>query len=287
MLLKLIAAIIMLIDHIGYYFFRWLPNDLYFTFRSIGRLAFPIFAYYIALGYRRTGHLWRYFLRLLGFAVISEVIIRRGHELAAIHTSGTNILFTFAAALGFISGWTLLTNSWRDRVARLELLTNAGRENNDPNYYQIKFTPGDVSLHPALGMLLGIAAMIVSLAAVIYLKSDYGIYGVLTVFAFHLVLTSNKDEEDLSVLLNKSLLAITMLNIGTLITYHFILGMPGEFSYYQLLSILSVFIIFSSNAGKQTLFGSKPAAWKRYSLYAFYPLHIFILCLIVYLIRIC
>lgn len=285
MLLKLIAAITMLIDHIGYYFFRWLPGDLYFTFRAIGRMAFPIFAFFIALGYQRTGHLGRYFLRLLSFAVISEVIIRWGNGLAAVHTSGTNILFTFAAALGFISGWTLLTNSWRERVARLELLTNTGGKNKDQIFYQIKFTPGDVSLHPIWGMLLGIAAMIISLVVVVYLKSDYGVYGVLTVFTFHLILTRNKDEADLTVLMSKSLTAIVILNIGTLITYHYILGMPEGFSYLQLLSVLSVFIIFSAKPGKQALYGSKPAAWKRYSLYVFYPSHIFILCLIVYLIR--
>lgn len=285
MLLKIIAAITMLIDHVGYYFYPWLPDEVYITFRSIGRLAFPIFAYFIALGYRRTGHLGRYFLRLLSYAIISEVIIRWGNELAGINTPGTNILFTFAAALGFISGWTLLTNSWRDRVAKLELLTDTGSKNDDRNFYQVKFNPGDVSLNRLLGILLGISSMLVSLVAVVYLKSDYGIYGVLTVFTFHLILTRHKDESDLSRLLNSALVAAVLLNAATLVTYHYILNMPQGYSYLQLLSILSVFIIFSEKAGRQALFGSKPAAWKRYSLYVFYPLHIFILCLIIYLIR--
>lgn len=47
--LKLFAMLTMLIDHIGYMFF---PK--YRIFRTIGGLAFPIFAYQLSVGYMKT-----------------------------------------------------------------------------------------------------------------------------------------------------------------------------------------------------------------------------------------
>lgn len=66
--LKLLAMITMLIDHVGEVFF---PRVL--TLRVIGRLALPIFAYQIAIGYSKTSNLKNYVKRLLVFALISQI----------------------------------------------------------------------------------------------------------------------------------------------------------------------------------------------------------------------
>ena len=47
--LKILACFFMLVDHIGYCLF---PNVS--LLRTVGRLAFPIFAFQIALGYKKT-----------------------------------------------------------------------------------------------------------------------------------------------------------------------------------------------------------------------------------------
>lgn len=65
--LKLIAIITMLIDHIGAIFF---PDQMWI--RMIGRIAFPIFAYFIAEGFFRTSDVKKYMQRLLIFAFISQ-----------------------------------------------------------------------------------------------------------------------------------------------------------------------------------------------------------------------
>ena len=66
--LKLIAAALMLTDHVGSIL---LPEVL--ALRCIGRLAFPLFAFFIAEGYARTRNFWKYLLRMAVFAVIAEV----------------------------------------------------------------------------------------------------------------------------------------------------------------------------------------------------------------------
>lgn len=66
--LKIIALVAMLIDHIGYVFF---PN--YVIFRLIGRIAFPIFAYFIAEGWFYTRSKKKYVLLMLIFTAISWV----------------------------------------------------------------------------------------------------------------------------------------------------------------------------------------------------------------------
>jgi hypothetical protein len=66
--LKLLAMITMLIDHIGYMYF---PGEM--MWRTIGRLAFPIFAYQIAIGYSKTSNLKKYVQRLTLFAFITQI----------------------------------------------------------------------------------------------------------------------------------------------------------------------------------------------------------------------
>lgn len=66
-LLKTVACVTMLIDHIGYVFF---PD--YIFLRIIGRIAFPIFAYCLVIGFIYTKNVKKYAVRLLLFAVISQ-----------------------------------------------------------------------------------------------------------------------------------------------------------------------------------------------------------------------
>lgn len=70
-LIKVVAAACMLIDHIGMVFF---PQNI--GFRLIGRLSMPLFAYALASGfYHTTQHdkFAIYFRRMVGFALISQV----------------------------------------------------------------------------------------------------------------------------------------------------------------------------------------------------------------------
>lgn len=94
-MLKLIGMISMVVDHVGVQFFSNDPTALYYAMRLFGRLAFPIFAYLVAMGYQRTRDWKRYALRLGVFAVITQIPFQ-------IFAGHLNVLFTFLLGLFFL-----------------------------------------------------------------------------------------------------------------------------------------------------------------------------------------
>ena len=82
-ILKLIALLTMLIDHIGCIFFPHIS-----AFRIIGRISFPIFAYLLTIGYVHTQNLSKYALRLLLFGILSQI------PYGILFPGSSNIFFT-------------------------------------------------------------------------------------------------------------------------------------------------------------------------------------------------
>ena len=66
--LKIVAIITMLIDHSGDMIIRHLS-----IMNVIGRIAFPIFAFQLIVGYKNTSNIKNYIYRLLTFAIISQI----------------------------------------------------------------------------------------------------------------------------------------------------------------------------------------------------------------------
>lgn len=91
--LKIIAAITMLIDHIGVILY---PNSL--ALRAVGRLAFPIFAFFIAEGCRYTKNKTKYFCLLSTLAVLCQVVAR----IAVPSNDLMSILLTFTGSVALI-----------------------------------------------------------------------------------------------------------------------------------------------------------------------------------------
>ena len=77
--LKIIAVITMMVDHVGSIILSVNPHliannqDIYLYSRYIGRISFPIFAFLIANGCKHTSNINKYMLRLGLLAIISEV----------------------------------------------------------------------------------------------------------------------------------------------------------------------------------------------------------------------
>lgn len=94
--LKLIAIIAMVIDHIGFLFF---PSLIFL--RVIGRITFPIMAFFIAEGVSKTADIERYLKRLGIFALISAA------PFYLLWKTPFNVIFTLligAAALNMTKG---------------------------------------------------------------------------------------------------------------------------------------------------------------------------------------
>lgn len=82
--MQIIAMLTMLIDHIGILFF---PGNV--AWRIIGRIAFPIYAYFIVQGFYRTRDAGRYLRRLVVLAVLSQVPFMLGLSTLKINVIGT------------------------------------------------------------------------------------------------------------------------------------------------------------------------------------------------------
>ena len=70
--LKVIALVSMTVDHIAYYLMDHNTWG-YDMMRTVGRMAFPIFAFLLVEGYGHTRSTRKYALSLLAFALISEI----------------------------------------------------------------------------------------------------------------------------------------------------------------------------------------------------------------------
>lgn len=91
-LLKIIALITMLIDHIGYFFIQ---DDSYLFYREIGRISAPIFLFVFTEGFLKTSNRKKYQRRLL----YSSIIMFIGNYILSLFCTqmyplNTNIIFT-------------------------------------------------------------------------------------------------------------------------------------------------------------------------------------------------
>ena len=98
--LKWIAVLTMVIDHVGAILF---PDQIWM--RVIGRVAFPVYAYCLAEGFRYTSDYRRYLGRLALFAILSEIPFDLAFCGVPFSFAHQNVFFTLT--LGLILLWVL------------------------------------------------------------------------------------------------------------------------------------------------------------------------------------
>lgn len=124
--LKLIAFIIMVIDHFGYFFVDIIPYNTYIFCRCIGRIAMPLFAFLIIEGIVHTSNIKKYLVRLTIVAVITQIVITIenyinieliGKPISVAYS--LNIVFSFCLLVMLIA----LNNSWYSKSNSNKLLS--------------------------------------------------------------------------------------------------------------------------------------------------------------------
>ena len=152
-MLKIIAMICMVSDHIGAVFF----SD-HIWFRMIGRIAMPIFSFCIAEGYIHTSNRKKYIFRLGLFALISEAPFDLAFE-GKISLNHQNIMLTYFLSVIALRIFDSICGKMYE-------------ESEKQNILKIIF-----------GTLSVVAMAIIALL----LRTDYTYYAVIAVFLFYIL----------------------------------------------------------------------------------------------------
>ncbi|MBQ8166927.1 MAG: hypothetical protein IJZ96_07810 [Lachnospiraceae bacterium] len=167
--LKLIAIICMTIDHVGAclgisyingsnYLSNFMDYETYTLLRTIGRLAFPIFCYMIVEGFFYTRSVLNYTVRLLIFALISQIPFSLMlYREPFLFSEGLNVYFTLSIGLIAIAGI---------------------------DYFLQMSKKGDIP--KPIFVLLSAVIIISATTFADTIKTDYAGYGVLVILIFYI-----------------------------------------------------------------------------------------------------
>ena len=116
--LKIVAGAAMLIDHIAVVMNRcmMLPAFAYYIMRGIGRLSFPVFAFLVAEGFAHTRSVKKYVIRMILFAVISEVPFDMVNFGKIFCPARNNILFTYILSLGALWAFSKVCENTAEKL---------------------------------------------------------------------------------------------------------------------------------------------------------------------------
>ncbi len=256
--LKMIAAVTMFIDHLTCCFLEVARGadgrSLMYTFqggelldqigRSIGRIAFPIFCFFLVEGYIWTRDKGKYLSRLLLFGLLSHFPF---NWIFFPNSTNRHTDTLFTLALGFLAIWGIDIIAQNLLPAKYRPITNGAlRSNEDTSYRDNEDKYCVWKSFAALVLMILWTGMMCY--ASYYLGTDYRYGGVLTIVIFYVFY--RKRELGLS----SGYLWLSYYNGAELMS----------------LPAFALLYIYNGRRGKQN----------KYLFYLFYPVHLLVLYLI-------
>jgi len=284
--LKIIACLSMLIDHIGKIAYLFFPSDtmywVNYSFSIIGRLAFPIFVFLLIEGFYHTSNIKKYFIRLGIMAIIiglSEIILGLipSLNMASTMFQSGNIFIDLILILAAL----YLFNHKDPRVKFLTLAPILYFVVSLLFQNETFYVHSDVTKAIMSGFLTQYSFVSPCLI-VLFLIINY-IYNYIIHRKFNQevldsidLATLFKDIRINSYIFAVSILALLMYAFTYLITDTSILNTSYVINTYFILSIVPIFF-YSGKLGKSNIY-------IKSAYYLFYPLHLGIIFLVTYLI---
>lgn len=207
--LKLIAVVTMLIDHIGaaviWNLFSVVTAEdydvleqVYHIFRNIGRTAFPIFVFLLVEGFFHTHSRKKYFGRLALSALLSEIPYDMAFHGMFPYWEDQNVFWTFCIGFLVIWGMEKLYRVYRDGSdilrrdsERRKKQISGALSRHDwkkmhwyeaESHYEIRYRSG----YPVMTAFAVSCFVVIGAAAAHVFEVDYGVYGVLLILLFYL-----------------------------------------------------------------------------------------------------
>ena len=233
-LLKIIGVVAMTIDHVGFFLF---PKEMFL--RMIGRIAYPIFAYFIAEGCTYTKHQKKYFGSVLLVGILCSAV-----SYLTERSLYQSIMITFACSIGLIFSFQHalginLANSSRTQPISQSTLTKTSSDTAPISFRWLA----------VFYILLSACYLLFHVHIFSDFTTDYGFWGILT--PFFIWLGKNKKQKLLALALGLTLLYFKMRS-------------------NQIFSFLAIPLLMSYNGQR--------GKWRCKSFfYIYYPLHIAII----------
>lgn len=266
--LKIIAMVVILIDHVGFIFYQYLPADIYTTLRVIGRLGFPLYAFFIVEGLMNTRHSGKYIFR-----IFLMLLLVTAFQLVAFFSplgdaiGGLNGVYNVFITLivGAITVYYFKSKKYKHVYLLLPLvltiIVNVAQEFNPPSW--LYFFKNDYGLY-GVAIILGFyLARVLTKPTIKFLANQYGV-------SYQTFNNDILERDAINILSSISLLFIQLIWYILSITTSFVTSV-GIQPYAMFAGLL--ILLYNGKRGYS-------APWFRWFYYLFYPGHLVLLAVI-------
>lgn len=240
--LKLIAIITMIIDHVGYYMYPFLNENIYYLFRNIGRISMPIFAYLIIQGFLYTKNLKKYIIRILSLAITTQMCLNILKYINIEYctnyvigiTNYLNILFSYTLSLVLLS-----------IIDREKIIQRLSKNQN---------------------LIIKISIFVLIVFSYLIFKIDYGLKVPFIMLALYCIekLFQQDYKNSQKLQFKEKIKYLALIFVSFVLSLTFVKNTP-ICKYSMLISLLFI-AFYNRQKGKSNKF-------IQYSFYAFFPIH--------------